>query len=632
MKQKHSRLKALPLLMTALLLLAAVAACNSDAPATTTVASGAAVATETTPAETAAAPATAGGNKVYLITMDQMDQYWANIDAGCKLAIEELSAGGTEIEYIWQAPDVKDDAKQIEVINNAAAAGASVILLAANGPDAVTSALQEAANLGVKFIYVDSPADFPAEQTLTTDNEAAGKTAGETMLAALTAKGITSGTIGVVNVNSSTASVVSRETGFRAAFEGKGFDILETQYAEGDVARSKDAATNFITQGVVGLFGANEGSSTGVGNAIKEDGNKVIGVGFDNSSAIQELIADGSLLATMQQNPDKMGYFGMLSAAKILKGESIPAAEKDIDTAVSVLKAEGGATASGGASSGASGKVYLITMDQMDQYWANIDAGCKLALEELAAAGSAIEYIWQAPDVKDDAKQIEVINNAAAAGANVILLAANGPDAVTSALQEAANLGVKFIYVDSPADFPAEQTLTTDNEAAGKTAGETMLAALTAKGITSGTIGVVNVNSSTASVVSRETGFRAAFDGKGFDILETQYAEGDVARSKDAATNFITQGVVGLFGANEGSSTGVGNAIKEDGNKVIGVGFDNSSAIQELIADGSLLATMQQNPDKMGYFGMLSAAKILKGESIPAAEKDIDTAVSVLTK
>jgi hypothetical protein len=41
---------------------------------------------------------------------------------------------------------------------------------------------------------------------------------------------------------------------------------------------------------------------------------------------------------------------------------------------------------------------------------------------------------------------------------------------------------------------------------------------------------------------------------------------------------------------------------------------------------------MQQNPDKMGYQGMLSAAKILAGESIPASEKDVDTAVSVLTK
>ena len=34
---------------------------------------------------------TAGGNhKIYLITMDQMDQHWVNVDAGCKKAVEEL--------------------------------------------------------------------------------------------------------------------------------------------------------------------------------------------------------------------------------------------------------------------------------------------------------------------------------------------------------------------------------------------------------------------------------------------------------------------------------------------------------------------------------------------------------------
>ncbi len=44
---------------------------------------------------------------------------------------------------------------------------------------------------------------------------------------------------------------------------------METQYCDGDAAKAKDAATNFITQGVVGIFGANEGSAVGTGNAIK---------------------------------------------------------------------------------------------------------------------------------------------------------------------------------------------------------------------------------------------------------------------------------------------------------------------------------------------------------------------------
>ena len=271
-------------------------------------------------------------------------------------------------------------------------------------------------------------------------------------------------------------------------------------------------------------------------------------------------------------------------------------------------------------------KVYLITMDQMDQHWVNVDAGCRKAVGELGN----IDYEWLAPDVKDDAKQIECINNAVAGGANVILLAANGPDAVTSALKEAEAAGVKIIYVDSAAAYPAIQTLATDNEAAGKTAGEEMVKGLKAAGKTEGKIGIVNVNSATASCVAREKGFRSAFEGTSFELLETQYGEGDAAKSKDIAANYITSGCVGLFGANEGSTVGIGIAIQEAGDTVIGVGFDKSDTILELINGGHLLCTMAQNPDVMGYEGMKTAAKAIAGED--TGEANIDTGVTALTK
>lgn len=270
--------------------------------------------------------------------------------------------------------------------------------------------------------------------------------------------------------------------------------------------------------------------------------------------------------------------------------------------------------------------VYLITMDQMDQHWVNVDAGCKKAVTELGN----ISYRWMAPDVKDDAKQIEMINNAVAGGADAILLAANGPTAVTSALKEASDAGVKIIYVDSAADYPALQTLATDNKAAGASAGNEMLAALTAAGVNEGMIGIVNVNAATASTVAREAGFREAFAGTKFTILETQYSDGDAARSKDIAANYITLGCVGIFGANEGCTVGTGNAIQEAGKKIVGVGFDKSDMILGLIRNGHLLATMAQNPDVMGYEGMKSAVKVLRGEAVSPAV--YDTGVSVLTK
>lgn len=282
--------------------------------------------------EEAAAPEAAQGeSNVYLITMDQMDQHWVNVDAGAKKAAEELG----NVKYTWLAPDVKDDAKQIECINNAVAGGAQAIMLAANGPTAVTSALEEAEAAGVKIVYVDSAADFPAVQTLATDNVAAGTTAGEEMKKSFEAAGVTEGKIGVISVNAATASTVAREEGFRKAFEGTKFEILETQYCDGDAAKAKDMAANFITQGVIGVFGANEGSTVGIGNAIQESGGTVIGVGFDKSDAILNLIKNGQLLCTMAQNPDVMGYEGLKTAVKAISGEAV---DTDyVDTGVSVI-------------------------------------------------------------------------------------------------------------------------------------------------------------------------------------------------------------------------------------------------------------------------------------------------------
>ena len=566
-------------------------------------------------------PAAANSGETYkiaLITMDSIDQHWITLKEGAEKAAAELG-----VELTFMAPNTKDDALQIEQVNNAVSAGNKAIIVAANGPDAISSALKEAEAAGVKIVYVDSPANVEAEATFSTDNTAAGKTAGETMLDALTEKGVTSGKIGIVNVNAATASCVARENGFRSAFEGTGFELLETQYGEGDAAKSQSIAENYITQGVVGIFGCNEGSTNGAGNAVKAAGADVVCVGFDKSDAILGLIDDGYILATMAQNPDVMGYEGVKAAVAALKGEKLGGAVTD--TGVSVLKASSSAAPTGDVKPAGDYKIALITMDSIDQHWITLKEGAEKVANELG-----VELVFMAPNTKDDAQQIEQVNNAVAAGCNAIIVAANGPDAISSALKEASAAGVKIVYVDSPANVEAEATFSTDNTAAGKTAGETMLKALTDKGITSGKIGIVNVNAATASCVARENGFRSAFDGTGFELLETQYGEGDAAKSQGIAENYITQGVVGIFGCNEGSTNGAGNAVKAAGAEVVCVGFDKSDAILGLIQDGYILATMAQNPDVMGAEGVKAAVAALNGENLGGAVTD--TGVSVLTK
>jgi ribose transport system substrate-binding protein len=319
-----------------------------------------------------------------------------------------------------------------------------------------------------------------------------------------------------------------------------------------------------------------------------------------------------------------MGYEGVKAAAAAVNGQS--QGGKVVDTGVTVVKVPG---ARDGISQGGGNneiRIALITMDSIDQHWVTLNEGAQKAAAELDVT---VQFL--SPNIKDDAQQIEMVNNAVAGGFDAIVVAANGPDAISSALREAASAGLKIIYVDSPANVAAEATFSTDNRAAGHTAGVQMLTALASAGTTSGNIGIVNVNAATDSVVQREAGFREAFVGTDFNILETQYGEGDAARSQSIAEDYITQGVVGIFGANEGSTAGTGNAIKASGtNAIVGVGFDTSDVIMNLIADGWLLCTMAQNPDVMGSEGIKAAVNAVNGQSPGGIV--IDTGVSVLTR
>lgn len=278
------------------------------------------------------AAAAGGAHTVYLITMDLADSYWQSIDKGCKQAAEELG----NITYKWIGPDTHDDALQSACVDQAVSEGAEAILIAANSAERVNASLQKAADAGCKIIYVDSAASFDCVTALATDNEAAGKTAAESMKTALADRGITSGTIGVFGVTQDTASCVARETGFPAAFEGTDFELGDTVYMMDDAANIKNAVTAGQGQGYVAFFGTNEGTSVAAGEAVRESGRDDLVVGFDTSDAMLALIADGTAYATMQQNPERMGHDGMVIAVQALERTYTDTNTKT-DTGVTVI-------------------------------------------------------------------------------------------------------------------------------------------------------------------------------------------------------------------------------------------------------------------------------------------------------
>lgn len=278
-------------------------------------------------------------------------------------------------------------------------------------------------------------------------------------------------------------------------------------------------------------------------------------------------------------------------------------------------------------SSGENYTVYLITMDLTDSYWKSIDDGCQQAAGEL----ENVTYKWIGPDAHDDAQQSACIDDAVADGADAILIAANSAEGVNGSLKKAEEAGCKIVYVDSAASYDCVTALATDNNVAGRTAAETMKKELQDRGITKGTIGVMGVTKDTASCVTREEGFREAFEGTDFTLADTVYMEDDAANIKNAVKDGLSKKYVGFFGTNEGTTVSIGEAVKEDRTESVVIGFDTSDAVLSLVSEGIIQATMQQNPTVMGHDGVSIAVQALEGTYTETNTKT-DTGVTVITQ
>lgn len=280
------------------------------------------------------------------------------------------------------------------------------------------------------------------------------------------------------------------------------------------------------------------------------------------------------------------------------------------------------------ASSMSHNLVYLITMDKSLELWSRLNNGASDMAKMLG-----VTYKWEAPEQRNTDEQIRIINDAVSAGANALLIAAIDPVKASGAIEDAKARGVKIIYVDSPAYEEGVITLATNNYNAGTVAGKSMISELEAIGINTGALGIIGGSQESLATSDRIKGFRQVIEEDGrFQLLDTKYANADIDLAEAEADAFIKDNtdLVGLFGTNESSTLGIGNAIKESGKKVIGVGFDITKNTQQLINNGYLNVILIQNPYTMGYLGMAQAVAALKG--FDTGPDFLDTGVTVKTQ
>ena len=278
--------------------------------------------------------------KIGLITMDQMDVHWVRLKTAAEARVAELNAAGNEIEMVWLAPETKDNQQQIEKIQNAVADNVNYIIIACNDSTSANRALQEAMDAGIKIIYVDAPATLKASATFATDNFAGGKQIGEYLMKLFQRDGVTEGTIGIVDAQAGVQSCQDRYDGFASVFKGTKFVMGERQYSDGDNSKAQELANTLINNGVVAIYGTNDGATNGSAAAVKDaknNGTNIYCVGWDKSDSNIAHVEGGELLAFAAQNPNIMGSMAIDAVVEMENGKDLGGAV--VDTGVATVDA-----------------------------------------------------------------------------------------------------------------------------------------------------------------------------------------------------------------------------------------------------------------------------------------------------
>jgi ribose transport system substrate-binding protein len=142
-----------------------------------------------------------------------------------------------------------------------------------------------------------------------------------------------------------------------------------------------------------------------------------------------------------------------------------------------------------------------------------------------------------------------------------------------------------------------------------------------------------------ASTQNRERGFLEAVKAKPDVkvVSDNQYGGATVESGFKASENLLTAfraaegGVDGIFCPNESTTFGMLRALQNANlaGRIRFVGFDSSEKLLQALRDGQLDAIVVQDPYNMGYLGVKTLVRAIRGEHV---EKQIDTGATLVTR
>jgi ribose transport system substrate-binding protein len=233
--------------------------------------------------------------------------------------------------------------------------------------------------------------------------------------------------------------------------------------------------------------------------------------------------------------------------------------------------------------------------------------------------------------------QVSAMENFIAQKVNLICVAPADSVGMVASVKKAVDAGITVVNFDVTLDKKAlkEAGLPEDflfvgpdnavgaemvGDYLGKTLGE------------GGKVFIIEGNPGADNAKQRKEGFMRSVNKYKLNLLDSRTAHWETEEANTLMTNLLTKypDVQGVMCANDSMALGVEKAVAAAGRKdILIVGFDNIGAIQKLIKDGKVLATIDQFGPEMAVNAIKVGMKILKGEKLSGWQK---TPVKLITK
>lgn len=236
-----------------------------------------------------------------------------------------------------------DVSEQVTIIEQMVARRVAAIVIAPADSKAVVPALERAAEAGIVLVNIDNrlDPDVLREADLAVpfvgpDNREGARKAGEAVAAKLSAGDEVAIIEGIVTAFNGQERARGLEDAARAA----GLEIVDRQSGQWEMEKADTIAAAMLTEHPIlaAILCANDSMALGAAAAVKAAGRKVLVSGFDDIPAVRPLLADGRIVATVNQHGDRLAVEGIETALGILAGSVTPG---DRTTPVDLVVAPG---------------------------------------------------------------------------------------------------------------------------------------------------------------------------------------------------------------------------------------------------------------------------------------------------